>query len=201
MKTEIEAKFLNVDFDDIRQRLTELGAVCEQPMRLMRRMLVDIHRRTPEEDWSSFLRLRDEGDKVTLTLKEFREKTVTGASEREIIVSDFDETREILEAVGLKFATFQESKRETWHLGDVEVVLDEWPWLDPYIEIEGDNEESLKRVAAKLGFDWSDAVFGATNSAYAAQYPDGRDTKSLIDIPEIRFGAPLPDNFKPLDEK
>jgi adenylate cyclase class 2 len=138
---------------------------------------------------------------VTLTLKEFRERTLTGASEREIVVSDFDETKEILEATGLTFATFQESRRETWKYNEVEIVLDEWPWLNPYIEVEGPSEETVQKVAGELGFSWDDAIFGATNSAYAAQYPDGRDSRNLIDIPEIRFGAPLPDVFKPLDEK
>jgi adenylate cyclase class 2 len=194
MKTEIEAKFLNVDFDEIRQRLVGLGAVCEQPMRLMRRTLLDVHRRTPEENYSSFLRLRDEGDKVTLTLKEFREKSLTGASEREVIVSDFDETKTILEEIGVKFTTFQESKRETWHIDGGEVVLDEWPWIPRYIEVEGPTEETVKDIAAKLGFNWDDAVFGSVDVIYGMEFPD-RTVRGVIDIDEVRFGDPIPEAF------
>jgi len=200
MKTEIEVKFLNVDFDEVRRNLESLGGVCEQPMRLMRRVLSQQHKRSPDSDYSSFLRLRDEGDKVTLTYKEFREKTLTGATEQEVVVSNFDETKAILESAGITFTTFQESRRETWKVGNVEVVLDEWPWLNPYIEIESDSEEAVKRMAAQLGFSWDDAVFGATNSAYAVQYPDGRNSRDLISLSEIRFGAPLPDIFKPAKE-
>ncbi|MFY9228286.1 MAG: class IV adenylate cyclase [Candidatus Microsaccharimonas sp.] len=200
MKTEIEVKFLNVDFDQVRATLTELGAVCEQPMRLMRRVLSQQHERTEKDNHSAFLRLRDEGDKVTLTFKEFRERSLTGASEREVVVSDFDETLAILKAAGIVFKTFQESKRETWSLNDVEIVLDEWPWLNPYIEIEGDSEEAVKAIAHQMGYSWDDAVFGATNAAYMAQYPDGRNSRDLIGLPEIKFGAPLPDIFKPLKE-
>ena len=196
MKTEIEVKFLNVDHDEVRSKLKELGAVCEQPMRLMRRTLVDVHHRTPEEDFSSFLRLRDEGDKVTLTFKEFREKTLTGASEREVRVSDFDETKAILEEVGIKFTTFQESKRETWRLDEVEIVLDEWPWIPRYIEIEGPTEAVVEEVAEKLGFDWNDAVFGSADVIYALEYPD-REVRGVIDIPEVRFGEPIPSAFHP----
>jgi adenylate cyclase, class 2 len=68
MKTEIEVKFLDVDFNLMREKLKQLGAVCEQPMRLMRRAIIE----TPElEAKGGFLRVRDEGDKVTLTYKQF----------------------------------------------------------------------------------------------------------------------------------
>jgi hypothetical protein len=39
MNTEIEVKFLNVNFDDLRVKLHELGAMCTQPMRDMRRAI------------------------------------------------------------------------------------------------------------------------------------------------------------------
>lgn len=200
MKTEIEAKFLNVDFDDIRQRLTELGAVCEQPMRLMQRALIQTEAMI-KDGRHSFMRLRDEGDKVTLTFKEFKDNSLTGASEHEIVVSDFDTTLAILEEGGLKHQSFQESKRETWRVGDdVEVVLDEWPWLNPYIEIEANSEELVKDMATRLGFSWDDAVFGSATEAFQIQYPNARNPRGLIHLPEVRFGAPLPDIFKPLDE-
>jgi len=112
------------------------------------------------------------------------------------VVSDFDETKAIMEAMGITFVTFQESRRETWKLGEVEVVLDEWPWLDPYIEIEGESEELVKEAAAQLGFSWENAVFGSTNVAYAAQYPLGEDPSNLISLNEVRFGAPLPEIFQ-----
>lgn len=195
MKTEIEVKFLNVNFDDVRDKLTALGGVCEQPMRLMRRVIID----TPEmiqNGRDAFIRLRDEGDKVTLTFKEFKEQSLTGAEEHEVVVSDFDTTLAILREGGLTRRSFQESKRETWRLNDVEVVLDEWPWLNPYIEIEADTEAAVHETAKQLGYDWNDAVFGSADKAYRIQYPGIRG-RGVIDVPEVRFGDPLPENFKP----
>src|SRR5438105_2447431 len=148
MKTEIEAKFLNVEFDEVREKLTALGAVCEQPMRLMRRVIIEPEF-IKERRENSLLRLRDEGDKITLPWKEFRSQSLTGAFERAVTVSDFDETVEILKAAGLDYLSYQESKRETWTLGDVEIVLDEWPWINPYIEIEGPTEASVEETAEK----------------------------------------------------
>lgn len=196
MKTEIEAKFLDVDFDELRTRLAELGGICEQPMRLMRRTLVDLHRRTPEENYSSFVRLRDEGDKVTLAYKEFHEKNTIGAVEREVVVGDFDDTKAILDAMGVQFTTFQETKRETWRVGDTEVVLDEWPWIPPHIEIEGPSEQAIRGVAEDLGYDWDDAVFGNIDVIYTKHYPN-KEVRGVIDIPEVRFSDPVPASFRP----
>ena len=196
MKSEIEVKFLNVDFDQVRAKLRELGGECEQPMRLMKRVTIE----TPELlQKKSYVRVRDEGDKVTLTYKQFDSLSVNGAKEIEVTVSNFNDTVALLAAAGLPHASFQESKRETWKVGGVEVVLDEWPWLHPYIEIEGESEEALKDVAARLGFDWKDATFGGVTIAYREQYPhlDPGDNNSVGRIAEIKFGDPVPDLLQP----
>lgn len=188
MTSEIEAKFLDVDFHEIREKLDKLGATCEKPMRLMRRAIIE----TPElEAKHSFVRIRDEGDKVTLTYKQVDEDSLTGVKEVEVDVSHFEDTILLFEQLGMKHKSFQESYRETWRLGDVEIMLDEWPWLKPYIEIEGPNETAVKEVSAKLGFDWKTAVFGRVTSAYQIQYPDG-DASQLVNIPEVKFDTPVP---------
>lgn len=192
MKTEIEAKFLNVDFEVLRQKLRKRGAQLEQPMRLMRRVIIEPPELAARD---AFVRVRDEGDKVTLTYKHFHDyKALAGVKEIELTISDFDAMISIFEQLGLSYKSFQESKRETWRLGDVEVVLDEWPWLNPYIEIEGEKEEHVKEAAAQLGFDWEDAIFGSVTVAYQHQYPKSQ-SHQLINIPRIVFGDPLPEVF------
>ena len=187
MQTEIEVKFPNVDFEKIRAQLKQLGASLEQPMRHMRRAIIE----TPSmREKHSFVRVRDEGDKVTLTYKQVDENSLTGAKEIEVTVSDFEATVALLEQSGLPYKSFQESRRETWQLGNVEVVLDEWPHLDPYIEIEGPTEEAVKEIAKKLDFDWKDAIFGRTTELYQLQYPHG-DADKLVTIPRHTFDQPL----------
>lgn len=191
MKTEIEVKFLNIDIDAMRDKLKKAGAELEQPMRLMKRALVetdDTARR------NGYLRVRDEGDKVTLTYKQFDENSLRGAKEREVIVSDFEETIAIFAEFDLHYHTFQESKRETWQFNDVEVVIDEWPWINPYIEIEGGSEAAVKAAAATLGFDWNDAVFGSVDVIYNLEYPK-MTVRGVIDVKEVRFGESVPKEF------
>jgi len=190
MAKEIEAKFLKVDHAEVRAKLQELGAVQEQPMRLMRRALFDFpDGRLQADNWGR-LRVRDEGDKITLTYK-------SGGSgeyseEAETIVGSFDDTVEILKAIGLEQFSFQESKRETWHYKDVEIVLDEWPWLDTYIEIEGQNEEAIKSCSNDLGFDWRQAAFGNVDVAYRIQYPGMGEDETISAVGTVSFDDDLP---------
>lgn len=194
MKQEIEAKFLDVDFMALRSRLTDLGAICEQSMRLMRRAILQPPHMKQQ---NSYARVRDEGNKVTMTYKKFADElTVDGAQEIEVMVSNFQDTVDILKSMGLTIDSLQESKRETWSLDGVEIALDEWPWLKPYIEIEGESVQAIQNVANKLGLQWGDAAFGDVMVAYRAEYPHLSMTDTVGDLSEVVFDADLPDMFK-----
>lgn len=190
MQTEIEAKFLNVSHDDVRAKLRAIKAECHQPMRLMRRVTIE---NASLIDKNAFVRVRDEGHRVTMTYKQFDKLSVDGAKEVEITVNDFDTAVQLLKSAGLPPQSFQESKRETWMLGDVEVVLDEWPWLKPYIEIEASSELLVREAAKQLGFEWSDAVFGDVMAAYRVQYPHLKLSDTVGRLESVRFGDPVPD--------
>lgn len=190
MKTEIEVKFLAVNHDDIRTKLTTIGATLEVPMRLMRRVTIDTDFMKQKD---AFVRVRDEGNKITMTYKQFDQLSVDGAKEIEIEVSNFQDTVDIFTAIGLPQGSFQESKRETWKLGSTEIVLDEWPWIKPYIEIEGESEAILRDVASKLDLDWNDAVFGDVMVAYRAEYPHLTEQQTVGNVTEVRFGDELPE--------
>lgn len=190
MKTEFEAKFTNITIAAIRVALHAAGAKREEPMRLMRRAVID----TPElTKKNAFVRIRDEGNRITVTYKQFDSLSIEGTKEIEIIVSDFNEAIALFAAAGLSYTSFQESKRETWVLDAVEIAIDEWPWLDPYIEIEGNSEAQVRKVAKKLGFNWNDALFGDVMTAYRVQYPHLSEQDTIGYIPRVAFGDALPD--------
>lgn len=191
MQQEIEAKFLHVDLDSIRSQLKKIGATLDQPMRLMRRVVFDYSDGRYRNDHSRRLRVRDEGNKVTATLKI---KNYTNyAQEIEIEVDSFENTVALFEAMGLEAYSFQESKREAWHYKNVEIVLDVWPWVDPYIEIEGPDESSIQAVAKDLGLDWQMAKFGSADAVYKDQYPGMQDNDSIGDVAEVRFDTAVPE--------
>lgn len=195
MNTEIEVKFVDVDIDDIRTRLEKAGATLVQPMRNMRRTLIEEDHHAAD---NMFIRIRDEGDKVTLALKKktksLEESTIDSTYEIETTVGDFDTAVELFKVAGWHYTTYQESKRETWHLDDAEVVIDEWPWINPYIEIEAESERAVRLAADKLGFEWDMAVFGSVDVIYNRDYPDMK-VRGVIDIKEVRFGDDVPSEF------
>ncbi len=192
MKTEIEAKFVDVDIEDVRERLRKAGAKLKHPMRDMRRALIEEEHHVAN---NMFIRIRDEGDKVTLTLKKktksLEESTIDSTYEIETTVGDFDTTVELFKVAGWDITTYQESRRETWLLDDVEVVIDEWPWIKPYIEIEAESEELVRAAAAKLGYKWDSVVFGSVDVLYRRDYPD-MSVRGVIDIKLVRFGDSIP---------
>ena len=195
MQQEIEVKFLNIDLAEVRANLRVIGAKCEHPMRLMRRVLFDYpDQRFQKNGHTRRLRVRDEGDKVTTTYKAKNESVY--AHEIETTVGSFDDMVEIYKAIGLDAFSYQESKRETWKYKNVEIVIDEWPWLDPYIEIEGSDEVSIKEAAKELGFDWKDSKFGSTDTAYKHQYRGMKEDDLIGDFKEVRFDMPVPKFFK-----
>jgi adenylate cyclase class 2 len=186
MQTEIEAKFLNVDHDTLRTTLKALGANLMQPMRSMRRTAFDFPDHRLRREKGGWARVRDEGDKVTMSYKQTKSRTLHGTSEVELVVDDYETARNFLEAIGMKPVSIQESKRETWELDGVHIDLDEWPWARPFVEIEAGSEAEVWRIAQQLNLERDAAKHGSVEPVYMAEY---EVTEAEINgWPEIRFG-------------
>ena len=196
MQTEIEAKALSVNHDTLRVKLRELGATLVHPQRLMRRYNLDFPdgRLGKDPEGSGWVRVRDEADKITMSYKQLSDRTLHGTKEVNIVVDDFDKAFEFLKRLGLVSKTYQETTRESWRLGDLEIELDQWPWTKPYIEIEGPNEAALRDIFATLGLDWQTAVFGSVEVVYQAEY-DISD-EELYSLGTFTFDLALPEFLK-----
>jgi adenylate cyclase class 2 len=74
--------------------------------------------------------------------------------ETEVRVDGYEDAVELLRQLGYEVKMSFEKRRETWELGDCEIVLDELPEdLGTFVEIEGGSEESVKAMRTKLGLD------------------------------------------------
>lgn len=184
METEIEAKWLDIDASKLRAKLKEIGAVIEAPERQMIRRNFDFPGDTLEKV-GGWVRVRDEGDKVTLSYKQLNDRTLHGTKEVNVTVGDFQATCAFLEAIGLKQVSEQETKRESWRLGDTEVEIDTWPWIPTFVEIEAKSEAALKKTAGLLELDYTDALHGSVEVAYQAVYDVSEEEIDHWD--EIRF--------------
>lgn len=169
MKPEIEAKFLDIDFDEFRQRLQQAGAELVQPMRLMRRRNYDQADGSLEAK-GGWVRLRDEGDRITLAYKQLNNREIDGTHEVTVEVNNFDDSAILLENAGLRQTSYQETKRESWVLDGVQIELDEWPWVPTFIETEAATDQEIVAVAARLGLDMDQAVHGSVEIVYRNYY-------------------------------
>ncbi|MDO8264907.1 MAG: CYTH domain-containing protein, partial [Candidatus Parcubacteria bacterium] len=160
MDTEYEAKFVNINKDEIRKRLETASAELIKPEFMQKRVVFNLPNKSDGFYWA---RVRDEGDKITMSFKQtFSEQKIENQKEVSLVINDFKKGVEFLEAIGCQRKGYQETKREIWELNGVEICIDEWPFLEPFIEIEGKSKEEVKEVAQKLGFDYSKARFCAT---------------------------------------
>ena len=187
METEIEAKFPDIDADALRLMLKEKGAILEHPEVSMRRKNFDYSDRRLEK-MGGWIRVRDEGNKVTLSYKQLNDRTLHGTKEINVVVDDFDKVCKFMEAIGMAAKAYQETKREKWNYKGVEVTIDTWPWVPTFVELEGPTEELVKSVASNLGFDWNTAMHGSVETIYQMHYDF---TEQEIDSWEsITFIAP-----------
>lgn len=189
MDIEWEAKFPKINKNKLRKKLRELKAKLVKAEFLQRRAVFFLPKGHEIED--GWLRVRNEGDKITMTLKVVSGGKIADQKETTLIVNDFEKARLLLKSIGCIEKSYQENKRELWILDDVEVTIDEWPFLEPFVELEGKSEEEVKRMSQKLGFDWKDAIFGPTHLLTSKKY--GIPENILNDkIPRIIFGEKNP---------
>jgi adenylate cyclase class 2 len=92
-----------------------------------------------------------------------------------LVVDSFDNAVKLFTSIGCEPKSYQETRRELWVLDDVEITLDEWPFLEPFVEVEGSSEAAVKAVSEKIGFDYSTALFCAVGKLYYLKYGIGPD--------------------------
>ncbi len=173
MNIEYEATFPNIKKDTVRARLAAVGAECTRPEFLQKRS--GFHLPDGHEIPGGWLRVRNEGNKITTSLKIVDGSNIESQKELCLAVDDFDKAMQFLSALGARQKTYQESKRELWRLDEVEITIDEWPFLEPFVEIEGKSEQAVRAVAEKLGFDYATAKFCAVTTLYAEKYGISED--------------------------
>ncbi|MET9269456.1 CYTH domain-containing protein [Kribbella sp. NPDC003557] len=176
MPIEFEAKVLDIAPDQLADRILAAGGrrVAE---RLMRRYVYDV---LPGDE-SRWIRLRDTGTAVTLTVKEIAHDGIDGTTETEVVVGDFETTSELLGRIGFRPKSYQENRRTSFELQGAELEIDAWPLIPPYLEIEGRSREHVIEVAGALGIPEEQLTGENTTKVYARYGID------LTTIPDLRF--------------
>jgi len=104
----------------------------------------------PNKKTNSYIRVRDEGYRTTLTYKIYKGKF---PDEQEIQIDCFETGVKILQGLGCKKKYYYEKIREIWNLDkfESEIVFDTNPGRIDIMEIESNNLVSLNSCAQALG--------------------------------------------------
>lgn len=167
MKTEFERIFYEIDLKELENKLESIGAKNTKKRFLQKRVVYDFGR-VEEGKYFHFLRLRDEGDRVTLTYKRVGDGKFP--LENEIAVSDFQTMKNMLSLVGLKETSYQENFREIFMYDGTQITLDEWPYLDTVCEVESESEEKMHEMIEKLNLNIDKSFNTNVNSIYKLKY-------------------------------
>ena len=187
MKIEYEVVFSEINREEVIKNIKNLLWVCSKENTLMKRFVFE----SPVDKKLSYLRVRDEWDKITCTYKEEKswKQDITSVSELETVVEDFDIMVNIFRKLWLREKSYHETYREVWTINnEIEIMIDLWPGLKPYIEIEWKNEELVKKYTKLLWFDYKKWIFWTSFQIYEKEL--WLDYEYLNSLKEITFENP-----------
>ncbi len=176
MSKEYEVTLLEID-DSFEKKLKKLGAKLVSDS-LQKRYVYDVIPVNPNK----WIRLRTNGNKITLTVKEVKDKNEIGGTEEvEIVVDSFENTNSLLESLGYVSRNYQENYRKMYVLNNVEISIDSWPMIPTYAEIEGKCEKDVLSVVELLGYTKKDYTTLDVVSIYKLYNID------IMKIKELKF--------------
>ena len=174
---EFEGKILDIDPVEVSRRILAAGGEQLGAERLMRRYVYDMRPKVHDQ----WIRLRDNGNEITLAVKQVSNDAVDGTHETEIVVGNFEDTNTMLGLLGFTPKSYQENRRVSFLYAGARLEIDTWPLISPYLEIEAESVADVHRVAALLGYP-ADRVTGEnTMDIYARR---GIDVST---VPALRF--------------
>ena len=157
MDKEYEVKFLEINKDEIVKKLLDLGA--EDMGRHLMSEIIFYDKDGKWMDEKRFTRIRRKGEKVTVTYKHYHSQDIDGVEEIEFVIAeDVNKIKKFFEYMGMVAYRSQEKYRHTLVLDGVTFDIDEWPGVPAYVEIEGANENEVKRGTKMLGFEYDKSI-------------------------------------------
>lgn len=188
MEVEFEARFLEIDRDSLIEKIKAVGGHQKSPLTVYRRSvfgLCDIKK--------GYVRVRDEGDTVTLTAKIYKDPKFPEEYELNI-KDDFINGQAFLRALNLTEKAYHETMREKWTIphrsgkGELcEITFDYVPGLPVYSEVECKSKANLTKSIKMLSLNRDKMRFGGYGNVYAEYYGMSL-TEINNDISSLTFG-------------
>ncbi|MFH1589016.1 MAG: CYTH domain-containing protein [archaeon] len=155
---EIEVKILEVNREEVENKLIDLGAnkILDDELYAIR-----FSKKEHLLEKGILLRLRKEGLKTKLTVKKsIKNKNVKAAHEYEVEVENFEETKKILETLGFEKRDKLKKHRTSYQLKNVRFEFDKYlgeqKHVPEFLEIEAHDEKTIFKYVKILGFKKED---------------------------------------------
>lgn len=151
MPKEYEYNFHNFNKKELIKNIKKLGG--KKFGTYLFKVMVFIH---PLKKDNTYIRVRDEGHRITMTYK------YTGKSEfqeeEEIKIDNFNNAVNILFSLGCKKKYYYEKIREIYYLKNTEIDFNMDPGRPETLEIESKTKKELDSITEKLGLDKNNRV-------------------------------------------
>lgn len=123
---------------------------------------------------NKWIRLRQTGKKTTITIKHILNGALPQNNydgfqpvlETEVPVPSIEEGNMLLESLGYSYRNYQEKRRVSYEYKGVEIDIDSWPHIPPYMEIEHDKPEETDSIINELGLAEHEIVSCNTSDVY-----------------------------------
>jgi len=174
---EYETKILDINVAEIEEKLHKLWAALLEDEVLMKRRVFDTQ--SHSGNTGKRFRLRQKGDKTTLTYKERNSLEVWSTLELETKVGDFDVMTEMLQKLERSTMVYQENKRKVYVLNEVEYCFDTRPFVPTYLEIESSSKEKVEEALKLIWLEGQDVGDMGMIEIYAKHGLDLHSYKEL----------------------
>jgi len=171
MPKEYEYRFKDYNKKEITTKLKELGAKYFGTFKF--RVVVFIDQNNSEK----YIRIRDEGHRVTMTVK--NNLTDKFPIENEVIIHDFDEGINIMLQLNCRKKYYYEKYREIWNYKKSEIIFDTNPGIPELMEVESGTKKELDILCKKLDLNIKNYQGFSNNTRYNDLFGISIDPKML----------------------
>lgn len=170
---EVEVKLLGIDPASITQKLLSLGA--EKKFDGLLKVNYFDKEDGQIREKGDLLRVRQFGDERTEVCYKTNKRVEDGfkvCDEYHLSGASFEDAVKLFENLGYKVTCSYEKRRTTFVRGDLEIVIDEYPQITPFIEIEGVDTDAIEKLIVDLGLTENERSSHAINGLIKEKYPD-----------------------------
>lgn len=170
---EVEVKLLEISPSWVEEKLLSLGA--EKVFEGLVKVKYFDKENGEIREKGDLLRVRQFGDNKTEVCYKTNKRVEDGykvCDEYHLSGASFEEAVKLFENLGYKATCSYEKRRTTFNLNDLEIVIDQYPQIPPFVEIEGIDTDAIERLIKDLDLTENERSSKAIGGLLNEKYPD-----------------------------